>query len=502
MSVYQAPDHPELLGGQAPLEQQLKKNDTIGDCLSLPKDPSLTRFYVQNPRGFTLGHSGSLAATLEHIKSMEVDHAMFPEHTLDTTQYRVRAGIHRQATRHFGFGEYKVVTGSSTVQAHTYYKPGGTMSLTVGQLKGRVIDSGADDLGRWTYQKLTAQGGNVITVVCTYQVNKEKPQDAGPRTAITQQYSMLKQAGRQDPHKIREHHAKDLLAFVKLCQSRGEKIIVGGDFNETIGHDANGLTRLCTECDLQDIIFDRHGVTDFATHETGSKVIDFLLVQSDLALAVKHCGYEPFKIHIDSDHRGVYIDVYTDQFFGSDTVPLAKLEHRDIISKKTHQIPTYFKALAQQFEDHKWFQGIQQLRDCMDRNEPNHSLAEALDTRRIRSCIHAGKQVKRYPTTPYSPEIARLRTIDHILKLAIHQFTSQYDHSETMEGRQAQLGSIGITIPDNVQECRKLRQENLKVLVATEKEEFKKAKLWSEHLDSLANQYDAEGKSDEAKCLR
>ena len=71
-----------------------------------------------------------------------------------------------------------------------------------------------------------------------------------------------------------------------------------------------------------------------------------------------------------------------------------------------------------------------------------------------------------------------------------------------MEGRQAQLGSIGITIPDNVQECRKLHQENLKVLVAMEKEEFKKAKLWSEHLDSLANQYDAEGKSDEAKRLR
>ena len=94
MVVYQVSDHSELLGGQAPLEQQMKKNDTIGDCLSLPKDPSLTQFYVQNPRGFTLGKYGSLAATLEHIKSMEVDHAMFPEHNLDTTQYKVHAGIH------------------------------------------------------------------------------------------------------------------------------------------------------------------------------------------------------------------------------------------------------------------------------------------------------------------------------------------------------------------------------------------------------------------------
>ena len=41
----------------------------------------------------------------------------------------------------------------------------------------------------------------------------------------------------------------------------------------------------------------------------------------------------------------------------------------------------------------------------------------------------------------------------------------------------------------------------MKVLVATEKEEFKKAKLRSEHLDSLANQYDTEGKSNEARRL-
>lgn len=262
------------------------------------------------------------------------------------------------------------------------------------------------------------------------------------------------------------------------------------------------MTKLCSECGLQDVVFEHHGVTDFATYNRGTQVIDYLLMDPDLAAAVLHCGYEPFKIHIDSDHRGLFIDLDTDTFFGSNTVPLAKLEHRDLMSKKAHQIPAYFSALTKQLEANEWFQGIQELQECIADDEPNDALAEALDNRRIRSCIHAGKQLKRYPAAPYSPEIARLRNIDNILKLAIHQFTSQYDHTETLEDRQAKLGSETVTVPNTLQECKCLQNENFKLLKLTEQEEHKTAKLRAEHLKSLAYQYEDSGDADAAKCLR
>jgi exonuclease III len=134
-------------------------------------------------------------------------------------------------------------------------------------------------MGRWIYIRFQGQGTRVITIIGTYQVCQSNVKTAGPTTAIAQQYSILTQEGRHNPHQVRHHHTQDLLAFVKQRQTAGDTVCVCGDFNDTIGTHNQGLTRLCSECMLQDVVFENHGYDshEFNTYKRGNRCIDYML---------------------------------------------------------------------------------------------------------------------------------------------------------------------------------------------------------------------------------
>ena len=212
---------------------------------------------------------------------------------------------------------------------------------------------------------------------------------------------MLKSNNRHHPHKVRKHFAEDLCKFVKACKQNNKLVIVGGDFNETLGDTIDGLTKLCNECDLVDVHNNKHG-TDTHTFKTfirGNKCIDYILADSELLSSVKRCGYKPFKIRIDGDHRGVYIDVNIRMFFGSNTTPLAPSKARHLQTRRVNQIVPYFEDFNSHMTTHNWHNQINQLQTCIDNNTRYDYLAEKLDRRRIAGCQYAAGRLKRYPKT-------------------------------------------------------------------------------------------------------
>ena len=110
----------------------------------LPKPENIIRLYGMNPNGFRLDTELFAVAT-----SLAVDFVGCSEHNLDFTQYRVQHAA-QQAIRH-------TVEHSKTVWSHTptkfdtIYKPGGTMSSALGNSVSRVMETGTDDLGQWSY---------------------------------------------------------------------------------------------------------------------------------------------------------------------------------------------------------------------------------------------------------------------------------------------------------------------------------------------------------------
>ena len=191
--------------------------------------------------------------------------------------------------------------------------------------------------------------------------------------------------GRLHPARLRRHHAQDLVQFVTACQARGEWIILAGDLNEVLGEDNAGLTQLHTECGLLDACLERHGVTEFSTYQRGTKVIDYILVDRNIMRCIANVGYEPFNLHIMSDHCGVFIDVATAQCFGSNILPLQPIQLCNLSTKRSHQIAPYFHEKHKHLVAHNWFQKIQQLRSSMNLGHPDHILAETLYDRLITS---------------------------------------------------------------------------------------------------------------------
>jgi hypothetical protein len=136
---------------------------------------------------------------------------------------------------------------------------------------------------------------------------------------------MLLLSGALNPKNVRTHHVRDLLDFVTSCKSNGELVIVAGDFNEVLGLVNSGLTRLCSECFLQDIILSRHHWTGYSTYNRGSSILDYILIDPTLEEAVVACGADPFMVRIMGDHRGLYVDFNTALFLGTEMPPLARL---------------------------------------------------------------------------------------------------------------------------------------------------------------------------------
>ena len=500
-------DQFDPLDGKSQESTERIPNDVpIGDLLETPKDENentnSTRFYFINPNGLSLGHQ--IENVLEQGRHIEADYYALPAIDLDTTKPWVKSRVHNHCRRMYGAGQYRAVMTNSPISYHSNKKPGGVLAVAIGDIAGRVLESGADHMGRWVYTKFSASGSKNITVICIYQPCKQNVKSAGDTTVTTQQYSLLQQAGRAQPHKVRKHYANDLINFVKECQRNEETVVVGGDFNATLGETTSGLTRLCSQCNLVDVNHERHGLDTslFNTHQEGSKCIDYILVDPALLHSVRACGYEQFNMRFVSDHRGVYMDVDTAMFFGSNTIP-TKYSTRTLNSRRIHQIEPYFQHLEKHLEDHNWYEQIEELRGCMANGQSNHQLAEKLDRRRIAGCVYAEGRLKRYPKPPYSPEIARLRSIDSILALSIRQFYKpQDDYREIMDKLLLKLGSIGMDMPPTLEVARNLRKQNLKNLRAMEKDECLYSTNRRKFQNSLIDNYDQAGVSLSAAAVK
>ena len=134
------------------------------------------------------------------------------------------------------------------------------MGITRGPLHGRVLETGRDDMGRWVYTKFHTSRNKNITIIGAHQPINKTAKQTGPESATTQQYSVLQQEGRHEAHRVRHHYVNDICNFVNKCHQQDELVMLGGDLNEVLGDDVDGLTKLCSECGLVDVHNHRHGI--------------------------------------------------------------------------------------------------------------------------------------------------------------------------------------------------------------------------------------------------
>jgi exonuclease III len=359
-------------------------NDHAKDTAG-PKGDGTTSFTFLNINGVNLrNEAAALRDIFEDQRQMETDLFGLGEINIDTTQFGVKQKCNY--TLHKSFEHGKMVMSSSTFKAATEYKPGGTMIVGHDDIVGRMVATGEDRMGRWSWTKLSGSRGKRINFVVVYQVCS-RPTNKTGITAYHQQENILR-LEHKDDKRHRKHFHKDLISLLKIWQQAGESIILVGDFNKPLVLNISNMAKVAQDLDLVDIYSHRHPhLPEPATYIRGRHRIDYALLSQDLCTSVTACSYEPFHYRTTSDHRQLFLNFDTTKLFGNETERLAAMAFRNIRSKDPKSNTVYLTAKHHHLVRQNFFQLCGQL----STSARDDALAAQLDDICTNGAVHGGK---------------------------------------------------------------------------------------------------------------
>ena len=124
------------------------------------------------------------------FKHMEAGMFSVSEHTLDTTQSRVRRRMYDLKIKVDAYAKIEAGScGGETTES--WWKPGGTLLGISGRWASRLKEQGSDRMGRWSWMDLRGKNNKIIKVISAYRVSQEYGSQAGVLTAYQQQYRAL-----------------------------------------------------------------------------------------------------------------------------------------------------------------------------------------------------------------------------------------------------------------------------------------------------------------------
>ena len=128
--------------------------------------------------------------------------------------------------------------------------------MTNGDWTGKLIDRGSDWTGlvRRSYITIKGKNGNYLTIITGYRCSKLAIKNAGPKTALFQQYSIMREKGEKNPSPATAFF-RDLSKWMQPKIENGDEILLTIDAKEECTEDsdvkkitqANGLYNLATE---------------------------------------------------------------------------------------------------------------------------------------------------------------------------------------------------------------------------------------------------------------
>ena len=202
-------------------------------------------------------------------------------------------------------------TSDSSLPRNINYKPGRTVTITLGNISSAIITKGKDlhGLGRWTTVTVLGKHNKRTSIFNMYRPGDTSIKHSDPLTVIRQQWLLFQQKNRT---KIYPHDASitDLIIVIKRKQKNHHEIIVKMDGNEAFVSSKGGMIRLCKVCKLYDLLNHYHDLpTNFSTYIRETKQIDYILVCINILKATTQFGMTTFSEITTTDHRSLYLDI-------------------------------------------------------------------------------------------------------------------------------------------------------------------------------------------------
>jgi hypothetical protein len=219
------------------------------------------------------------------------------------------------------------------------------------------------------------------------------------------------------------------------------------------------MSQVATGLGLIDIHARTHGLdSEVATYARGTKRLDYILMNEQLASHSTNCGADPFNHRFYSDHRGIWVDLELLGLFDRNLPPLARPQFRDILPSRPKLIRKYITELGHLLSTSDIPTRVDSLHD---RNDIH--LAETLDDKITAGMKSAGKKCKTTKRLPRSGKLHEAQTHLRIYQKLLTQIRTQRDMSAQILKCQEQLPQ-SIPLPSSLAETNaKLRASQREV---------------------------------------
>ena len=468
-----------------------------GDALAT-KPPNTTRLYFQNIRGLSTTHIWTewnhLLETLHHN---EVDIFGFAETNIPWTP-TTRHIAKQQMKSHLPTHHISLTTAACDEPTYGWKQPGGVCQGAIGNIAGGIdkLDIDSLGLGRWTYMTITCKHNYKLYIITAYRVS-QNTLTTGDDTAYNQQHRTLRRMGIEHP-KPRTQFITDLIALIHRLRTTGE-IIVMLDANAPL-HDKE-MMHLLTQTGLYDTMEYVHTTSTPRTYIRGTNTIDHILATAKVLPSIKHAGMLPFNDGIQSDHRGLWLDINTKELV-NDPTPTQNTV-LNVPSTKHHKHCQYLKtAFTRRYKElniRQKLTDLQQHHSTMPKSDAINALND-IDRLVDEAMLQPLKTAPKKYSPWWSPALHSGYLILQYWKLCGTESALGIDFHKQKTNIRQRLPPDANLYQDNpgasIQKQIRLAKLQLQTL---RRESFA---LRQQHLETLAQQYETLTNQDRTKILR
>ena len=365
---------------------------------------SSCRLLLQNPNGIdTNDKCLEYGSILEDMKHYKIDMLLLPESNINSHNFQLVDNLRAAASLHLNYGKVNIT--NTPFFPLSSYQPGGVLTTTCNTLSSRTASTSSDPAGRWTCNSFYGKQ-SFLKIYCLYRVGPIT--ENGIITAATQQQHYFLKTCNQtvDP---RKKVIDDLLDTLQKDISKGNEIILCGDFNEGIDSNDGTHTRL-QHLGLTNVLSERIGDLP-RTFIRGKVCIDHFYTTARVAEAITSVGIAPFHFFLPSDHRAIYIDLNILDILDIDTNHFPPFLFRRLKSTSQSAVQSYIKAISKGYKHYRIRARLRRVTKSLKKqgatsqnvialNQLDSDITQLMQSAE-KSCSNVNKQCK----SPWSPTL-------------------------------------------------------------------------------------------------
>jgi hypothetical protein len=143
-----------------------------GDEL-IEKEDGILRWALQNPNGIRLKDNVDVLPEVSAIERLQIDVAAFPESKL-VAHGRTKEVLQTQLNVRIGSAYVRNAAAPRRISSNSEYQPGGVLTAATGRVTGRILKSGTDPWGRFTWILFRGNRDEGILFISAYRVCQKK----------------------------------------------------------------------------------------------------------------------------------------------------------------------------------------------------------------------------------------------------------------------------------------------------------------------------------------